>query len=60
MIDLIEFDLFQPPNDVVSYAIPSSGGNNNQNLFTINPTTGDIYLRSSLIGALDRYEVNNV
>ncbi|XP_035826841.1 protocadherin Fat 4, partial [Aplysia californica] len=48
--------IFQNPNNVVNYAIPT-GLNNIQNLFTINQITGDIFLRSSLIGSTqDRYE----
>ncbi|GFN78435.1 protocadherin fat 4, partial [Plakobranchus ocellatus] len=44
------------PNNVVNYRIPSVLNNFN-NLFTINQNTGDIFLRSSLIGTTtDRYE----
>ncbi|RUS85645.1 hypothetical protein EGW08_006591, partial [Elysia chlorotica] len=44
------------PNNVVNYRIPTNANNFN-NLFTINQASGDIFLRSSLIGTnTDRYE----
>ena len=45
---------FQAPNNVVSYRLTSDR-------FTMDSTTGDVYIRSSLIGTTDfLYEVKSL